>query len=267
MSLSLYSIAAAASILAERRRSGQPGPRLPKRCRPADFETALRIQATVTALLSERIGAWKCGTPAPDKIVLAPIHLSTMQHRSPCVAWGRNGQGHTQVKVEPELAFVLGRDLPPRSEPYTRADVDGAIASTHLALELIDNRFEDDADLSFCEKLADGLVNQGLFIGPEIDGERARCAEHITLTITQAGQAPRQLEGRHPNPEPREPLYWLAEFLRSQGQGLQAGQAVITGSYAGSFWLPAGVSLAIDYADAAGLLGTLAVQFEARTQA
>lgn len=260
MSLSLYSIAAAASILAERRRSGQPGPCLPKRCRPADFETALRIQATVMALLSERIGAWKCGTPAPDKIVLAPIHLSTVQHSSPCVAWGRDGQ----VKVEPELAFVLGHDLPPRSEPYTRADVDAAIARTHLALELIDNRFEDGADVSLCEKLADGLVNQGLFIGPEVDTEHARCAEHITLTITQAGQAPQQLEGRHPNPEPREPLYWLAEFLRSQGQGLRAGQAVITGSYAGSFWLPAGVDVSIDYADASGRLGTLDVQFKTK---
>lgn len=263
MSLSLYSIAAAASILAERRRNGQPGPRLPKRCRPADFETAQRIQTTVAALLSETIGAWKCGTPSADKIVLAPIHASTVQRQSPCVAFARNGQ----VKVEPELAFVLGRDLPPRSEPYTRADVDAAIASTHLALELIDNRFDEDADVSFFEKLADGLVNQGLFIGPEIDGERARCAERISLTIKQAGRDPQRLEGRHPNTEPREPLYWLAEFLRSQGQGLQAGQAVITGSYAGSFWLPVGVDLAIEYADANGSLGALAVRFSARTQA
>ncbi len=260
MSLSLYTIATAASLLTERRRSGKPGPRLPEHCRPADFDTALRIQAVVASLLRETVGAWKCGTPAPDKIVLAPIHAGTVQRRSPCSAFGRNGQ----VKVEPELAFVLGRDLPPRGEPYTRAEVDAAIASTHLALELIDNRFDDDADVSFIEKLADGLVNQGLFIGPEVDAERARRAEHLTLTIQAPGQATQRLDGRHPNPEPREPLYWLAEYLRSRGEGLRAGQAVITGSYAGSFWLPCGADWSIEYADAQGSLGTLNVRFEAR---
>lgn len=40
------------------------------------------------------------------------------------------------------------------------------------------------------------------------------------------------------NGDPRLPLYWLAEFLRSQGTGLKAGQAVITGSFAGAIDLP-----------------------------
>lgn len=261
-------ILAASTLLAERRRTGRPGPRLPASCRPTDFDAALRIQSAVTAQLNEAIGAWKCGTPAPDKIVLAPIHRGTVCRTSPCAAFARQVDGRMQVKVEPELAFVLGRDLPPRDTPYAWADVDAAIAHTHLALELIDNRFDEDADASFIEKLADGLVNQGLFIGPEVDGERARGAEHIALTITQAGpasrQTPQHIEGRHPNREPREPLYWLAEFLRSRGDGLRAGQAVITGSYAGSFWLPVNEPIRIDYADGAGALGTLAVQFKAR---
>jgi 2-keto-4-pentenoate hydratase len=45
--------------------------------------------------------------------------------------------------------------------------------------------------------------------------------------------------------------------LRSRGQGLQAGQAVITGSYAGSFDLPVGQQIAIRYGD----LGELTVRF------
>jgi 2-keto-4-pentenoate hydratase len=68
------------------------------------------------------------------------------------------------------------------------------------------------------------------------------------------------LEGRHPNADPRAPLYWLAEFLRSKGQGLQAGQAVITGSYAGSFDVPLEQQVAIRY----GALGVLKVRFTER---
>lgn len=260
MSLSTDAVQAAARTLAERRRSGQPGPRLPESCRPLDLDAALRIQTAVTAQLGETIGAWKCGTPQPGQIVLAPIHAGTVQRASLCVAFARDGH----VKVEPELAFVLGHDLPPRAAPYTHADVDAAIAHTHLALELLDRRFDDSVELSTAEKLADGLVNQGLYLGPEVDGARARHAEHLTLTIHRPGHAAQRLDGSHPHTEPRGPLYWLAEFLRSQGQGLRAGQAVITGSYAGSFWLPVGEPLAIDYADTAGnLLGTLAVQLRA----
>lgn len=258
------SIEAAARLLAERRRSGQPGPRLPEACRPIDLNAALAVQAAVTVELGEAIGGWKCGTPSPGKVVLAPIHLGTIERHSPCVAFARSVDGRPQVKVEPELAFVLGRDLPPREAPYTPADVDAAIARTHLALELIDNRFDDGAEISFEEKLADGLVNQGLLLGPEVDAERARHAEQFTLTLTAGQQPAQRLDGRHPNPAPREPLYWLAEFLRSRGEGLRAGQAIITGSYAGSFWLPVGVPVSLDYADAAGSLGTLVVQFEAR---
>lgn len=257
----------AARLLAARRRSGQPGPRLPQTCRPTDLDTALAVQAAVTAQLNEAIGGWKCGTPSPGKVVVAPIHAGTVQGTTPgaaCVAFARAVDGRAQVKVEPELAFVLGRDLPPRAAPYTPAEVDAAVARTHLALELIDNRFDDGAELSFEEKLADGLVNQGLWLGPEVDAARARGAAALTLTLTVAGGAPQRLDGRHPNPAPREPLHWLAEFLRQRGQGLRAGQAVITGSYAGSFWLPAGVPISLDYADAAGSLGTLVVQFDAR---
>ena len=258
------SIDTAARLLAARRRSGQPGPRLPQTCRPTDLDAALAVQAAVTAQLGEAIGGWKCGTPSPGKVVVAPIHLGTIECHTPCAAFARAIDGRPQVKVEPELAFVLGRDLPPRAAPYTPAEVDAAVARTHLALELIDNRFDDGAELSFEEKLADGLVNQGLWLGPAVDGERARGAAALTLTLTVAGGAPQRLDGRHPNPAPREPLHWLAEFLRQRGQGLRAGQAVITGSYAGSFWLPAGVPISLDYADAAGSLGTLVVQFDAR---
>ena len=107
------------------------------------------------------------------------------------------------------------------------------------------------------QNLADGLLNQGLFIGPQVDAGQARAASDLTLRITRATGEVTLLEGHHPSTDPRAPLYWLAEFLRSKGQGLQAGQAIITGSYAGSVDLPIGEDIAIQY----GSLGTLTVHF------
>lgn len=254
--MSLSPITEAASILAARRRSGKQGPRLPEQYRPCDTDAALAVQAAVTGLLGARIGGWKCATPSAGRPVLAPVYADCIQASSPCTARAHAGQ----VRVEPELAFILGADLPARDESYTVADIDAAIARTHLALELIDSRYDDPVQATFDENLADGLLNQGLFIGPQIDAEAARAAATLALRVEHGTEPAMTLDGRHPNADPRAPLYWLAEFLRSKGQGLHAGQAVITGSYAGSFALPVGQDVTIEY----GGLGALTVRFAAR---
>lgn len=248
----------AAGILAERRLTGQAGPPLPAELRPHTIEQALAIQSAVSTLMGDTIGGWKCGTPGPDKLVVAPIYAGTI-HRvghGPCSAWAHQGQ----VRIEPELAFVLGHDLPPREQPYTPAEVDAAIAHTHLALELIDSRYLDGSELGFADKLADGLVNQGLFIGPEVAAAAAQQTHAMRIGISIEGESDTERPGQHPDPLPRLPLYWLANHLRGQGPGLRAGQVVITGSYAGTFGVPVERDLSLRF----GELGVLSVRLTAR---
>jgi 2-keto-4-pentenoate hydratase len=249
-------ISQAAAILAARRAGGEQGPRLPQALRPSDIDSALAIQAAVAERSGARIAGWKCGMPADGRVTLAPIGAADMHAMSPCAAWARAGQ----VRIEPELAFILGCDLPARERPYAPAEVDAAIARTHLALELIDCRYDDADAAGFLEHLADGLFNQGLFLGPQVDGERARRCSVMPIRVTPGAGPQIEFDGRHPAADPRAPLYWLAEFLRSRGQGLQAGQAVITGSYVAAFDVPPGQEIAIRYGD----LGDLAVRFTPR---
>lgn len=256
MSQNSSPVSIAASILATRRRNAEQGDRLPESCRPLDIDSALAIQSSITEQLGIPVRAWKCGTPSEGRIVAAPIYTVTAQGSKDCFANVRAGH----VRVEPELAFILGRDLPARDTAYTAADVDAAIAETRLALELIDSRYSDPASVSFAENLADGLLNQGLFIGMAVDGQKAGKAGTMPIRVTLESGHETLLDGRHPNADPRAPLYWLAEFLRSKGTGLQAGQAVITGSYAGSFDLPVGQEVTIRYGD----LGELTVRFSSR---
>jgi 2-keto-4-pentenoate hydratase len=244
--------AQAASILARRRLSGERGPRLPESLRPLNADAALAIQACVTEQLGERAGGWKCGLSAENPVVVATIHAGTIHTGSPCPVWGEAGE----VRVEPELAFILDHDLPARDTPYAAADVDAAIARTHIALELIGSRHADPASASMDEHLADGLLNQGMLIGPEINPS-ASALDRMAIRVSLQDGREIALDGKHPNTDPRAPLYWLAEFLRSRGLGLQAGQAVITGSYAGSFELPLDQETTIQFGD----LGRLAVRF------
>lgn len=251
---------AAASMLVERRISSSQGDRLPETCRPTDIEQALAIQSAVTELWCERmddsIGAWKCSLPSPNKIVVAPIYTRTIDSIPPVALWPK-GQ---RARVEPELAFFLGVDLPARAEPYLPEEVDKAISRTHLALELINSRYQAPATCEFPEMLADALVNQGLFIGPPVDAETARNASEFAITVNCGNGECSEHQGKHPNGYPRAPLYWLVEFLRQRGQGLLAGQAIITGSYAGVIEVPLNCDLIIDYAG----LGKLSASFRAR---
>lgn len=250
----------AASILIERRKKGMQGDRLPEHCRPQNIDDALAIQQAVTDqwcdVLDDSIGAWKCSLPSPEKIALGPIYTRTIDSIPPIALWPKGDN----ARIEPELAFFLGKDLPARDQPYTTAEVDAAISRTHMALELINSRYANPAQCTFPEMLADGLVNQGLFIGPQVDDERAGDASEFAIRVTCGNNEVREHSGKHPNGLPRAPLYWLVEFLRSRGQDLVAGQAVITGSYAGVIEVPLNTEVRISYEG----LGEMQVSFSAR---
>ncbi len=266
MSLSAIAIQQAAAILAERRHSGQQGPCLPLTCRPQDEGDALSIQQAVLGVLQDQPGAWKCGLPTAAGVVMAPIHARTVFRAQDQVAlvWARGGQ----VRVEPELAFVMGRALPPRGEPYSLAEVEEAIERVHLALELIDSRYAPDADPGdggavepgFIDKLADGLVNQGLWLGPSVSKAEGIAAARLAIDIGAHGVCLGQWAGQHPNAQPVAPLHWLVNALSRQGRGLAAHEVVITGSYAGAIGVPLGQDITVQF----GALGTLHAHFQSR---
>lgn len=255
MTLSCDAVRQAALELATRRKAGQHGPRLAQACRPLNLPDALAIQREVSAHMDDAIGGWKCGTPTSDRVVVAPIYLKTISSSDDCAVWPSQGQ----VRVEPELAFVMGRDLAPRDQAYELAEVESAIARVHLALELIDSRYDEQAELDFPDRLADGLVNQGVWLGPQVPWAQAKAARRFPVQWAAGEGAHTALQGQHPNDDPLAPLHWLVEHLRITGQGLQAGQVVITGSYAGTFPCPLDQMLHFAYGD----LGRFTVRFHA----
>ncbi len=247
-------ITQAATELAARRASARQSPRLPESCRPADLEDGWQIQQEVTCRLALPVGGWKAALPSPGKLVAAPIYGPTVRQGADCALPVLPGQ--SSVRVEPELAFLLAADLPARAQPYSDAEVDLAVGAVHAALEICASRYLDHAGLPFAEMLADGLVNSGLWLGPALAAPEAAAFE---LNWQVEGEAASSKPALHPDGAARAPLYWLANFLRERGLGLQAGQAVITGSYAGVLTLPLGKSVRFSY----GALARFEVKFSA----
>jgi 2-keto-4-pentenoate hydratase len=228
----------AARHLIAARHTRRPGARLPQSCRPTEIDDAFAIQRRVQALLGVATGGWKCSLPTPERAVAcAAIFASAIRRDSPCpvVAHGPT------AKIEPEIAFVLGRDLPPRETPYRAADVRAAIAETRLVLELLDSRYAEPQTVSYPEVLADQINNQGLFVGPVVARGLDAPLEGFPISIAA--------DGRHPDGHPLRPLVWLASHLARHGDGLGAGQIVTTGSYAGALNVPLATAFTVRFGD------------------
>lgn len=248
----------AASMLVTARQKGVLVERLPVEVLPANLAEGFAIQQEVSRQLGRRIVAWKCALPQPGKVIVAPIYDAD-SHRG--VECRMSGPPRASVRAEPELACLLDRDLPPRREAYSEAEVLDALGHTHLALELLGSRYSHPETLTFPELLADGLFNAGLVIGPRVKSmEGATLADlpvEFDVSLASVGEEAVMCAGRHPDGGALAPIVWLANFLRVRGLGLHAGQAVITGSYAGVLELPVGRELRIGFGD----LGTLPITF------
>ncbi len=203
--------------------------RLAENLRPENGEQALLVQAEMINLRSDEVAAWKCSLPlGEDQWVVAPIFSDTVQSGKQCHLFADKGV----ARIEPEIAFVLATDLPARAIGYSESEIDGAIQGCFMALELMQDRFNETDTPSFYEKLADCLVNQGLFIGPEIDKQKAYLTSEVKIAVSQSGNS-QSFKGKHPNQLPQNPLHWLVNFMSKRGVSFKAGQAIITGSYAG----------------------------------
>ena len=219
----------AAKELLNRRANDQQLGRLNQAIRPTTMEESFAIHDETIKQIEDSVGGWKCLLPlADDQFIAAPIFADTVRRDKKCKIIPDKGL----ARIEPEIAFVLAKDIPARKEGYSKEQVDAAVGNCHMALELMKSRFAPDSDADFYEKVADCLVNQGLYLGPVIDKELAYNANTIAIKVTQ-NEVTTDYAGVHPNGLAPKPLHWLIDTMTKRGVSFTKGQAIITGSFAG----------------------------------
>lgn len=240
----------AVDFLVAARQAGQAGKRMPEAIRPTDSDAAFTIQEGVTAKLGLEVGGWKCLLPFADKVIAAPIYTVNIKSDHYAVK-------SVSAAAEPEIAIVVGQDLPPKSTPYTEEEIKAAIKEFRLVLEMLGSRYTHPADCTQNELLADGLQNDGMVVGPVIDQPFDKNLSQFPLILSSAQGEIASFQGKHPNQHPFPPFAWLVNFLNTRGTGLKAGQIVTTGSYAGVVHAPVNIPLQFKYGD----LGVLKIEF------
>ncbi|TMP03655.1 2-keto-4-pentenoate hydratase [Pseudoalteromonas sp. S3178] len=243
-----------AAHLLSKRECGNGASDLPEEFTIESIEDVLAIQKLMIKLNDETVYGWKCMLPSSTgAITLAPLLYKPINATKTCLLNTKNNK----ALIEPEIAFVLNKDLTVLKE-YTNEQIDSAVSRAHLALELIENRFSKQYEATQFEKLADGLSNQGVYIGPEISLEKAYESNNITLIVEQEGDKSFNVIGQHPGHLPQLPLYWAINFLSANGFKLEKNQVFITGSFNGLMEMDINKEIQITYEE----LGKLHIKFE-----
>jgi 2-keto-4-pentenoate hydratase len=133
---------------------------------------------------------------------------------------------YIQPRVEPEIAFLLGRDL--EGPDVTAAQVLAATEAVFGAIDVLDSRYAG-YKFTFNDVTADNASSAGFILGGTamdpygIDLRLTGCVleKNGELVSTAAGAA---VMGH-----PASAVAWLVRALAKRGQGLEAGHVVMAG--------------------------------------
>jgi len=235
--------AAAAEYLLRARAAG-PGPCLPAALLPGTEADAYAIQRLCMARLGP-IGGWKVGAAGPDAPPsCAPMPASGMRDSPARLA----SADFTTRDIESEIAFRIGRDLPPRDLPYTNAEIVGAIASCHPGIEVLQSRFTDGDAAPPLANLADLIRHGAYIIGAAIANWQAIDFAGVAVVQTIHGDVLTRVG--NPAGDMIRLVTWLADSGAVWAGGLRAGQLVTCGSWTGKTPSPAWARVTAAFAGA-----------------
>ncbi len=255
-------IAAASRTLHGHWRAGTKLENLEASQRPRDRNEAYAIQAEIENYSAGELFGWKIAatSEAGQKHINVEGPMAGRILRDTVIADGGTASmaGNEMRVAEPEFAFRMNADLPPRSSLYTVREVLDAVGTLHPAIEIPDSRFADFVSAGAAQIIADNACAHLFVLGsPTTADWRALDLVEEKPVITLRGK---QYTGHGKNVlgDPRVALAWLANELRELGVTLKAGQIVTTGTCHPPLAIQVGDRFEADF----GVLGKVSVRFE-----
>jgi len=162
-----------------------------------------------------------CGITQPVAGAILASRVLPSSARASRSSFGR-------LALEFEICIRLGSDLPARNTPWSFTEVRAAVDGIAAAIEMVDDRNADYAELDVHSLVADNSWNAGAIVGAWIPlpADLNACEGIVKLDGTELDRG----LGRDVLDGPLHVLQWLANHLRMRGQGLRADDIVMTGS-------------------------------------
>jgi 2-keto-4-pentenoate hydratase len=255
-------IAAASRTLQQHWRTGTKLSNLDPSQRPRDRTEGYAIQAEIERASAAPLFGWKIAatSEAGQKHINVDGPMAGRILAETVLADGGTAPmaGNQMRVAEPEFAFRMKRDLPPRSSPYSTAEVLDAVGTLHPAIEIPDSRFADFVSAGAAQIIADNACAHLFVLGAATDANwRALDLVEARPLINLRG---RQYvgHGRNVLGDPRVALVWLVNELRELALTLKQGEVVTTGTCHPPLPIQAGDVVEADF----GSLGKVSVAFK-----
>jgi 2-keto-4-pentenoate hydratase len=229
--------------------------------RPHSREEGYAIQAEIERASGAKLFGWKIAatSAAGQKHINVPGPMAGRILQETLIDDGGTAPmaGNDMRVAEPEFAFRMRIDLPPRPSAYPVAEVLEAVDGLHPAIEIPDSRFADFVTAGEAQIVADNACAHLFVLGKASTANwRALDLVEERPVITMRGQ---RFTGHGKNVlgDPRVALAWLANELRGLGITLRAGQVVTTGTCHPPLPIQSGDRVEADF----GVLGKVSVGF------
>lgn len=166
-----------------------------------------------------------------------------------------------QPRVEAEIAFLMARDL--SGANITRADVVAATAHVVPSLEILDTRILRSDPVTgkariITDTISDNAANAGIVLGAQRHTMDAHDLRWVGAIVKRDGVVEETGLGAGVLDDPVTGILWLVQRLAAYGQGLKAGDIVLSGSFVRAIEAPPGSRFQADF----GAFGSVSINFE-----
>ena len=159
-----------------------------------------------------------------------------------------------QPKVEPEIAFILDRDL--KGPGVTAVQVLAATRFVLPALEIIDSRIEG-WKIKLCDTIADNASSARVILGGPPRQVHQIDLRLIGMVMEKNGEMIQTGAGAAVMNHPANAVAWLANAIGQFGVTLEAGEIVMPGAISAAVDVAVGDLIRASFGD----LGTVSVKF------
>ncbi|MGH3436170.1 MAG: 2-keto-4-pentenoate hydratase [Sciscionella sp.] len=193
-----------------------------------DLATGYAVQRSQRAQAGALVG-WKLGVTSrakqaqvgvhePIRGFLAAEHL--LEVGEPLVT-----AQHIQPRAEPEIVFVMGREL--SGEHVTAVDVLAATAGVTVGIEIIDSRYRDYR-FTMPDVVADNASAGRFVIGAPVPAAGIDL-RLVGVVLEHRGEVVATASGAASLGNPAAAVAWLVRSLARDGEGLAAGEVILSG--------------------------------------
>lgn len=236
----------ATNAILNARRTRHPLTDLPPNLQPQSLDEAYAIHDRLASAFGA-IGGWKIGAGTPEATPMyAPMPLAWIAGSGSTLA----GERWRYRGLEAEIAFLVGSDLAPRTQPYTREETLAAMASCHPAIEVLEPAFEDPTKISRLATIADLQMHGGFVYGPAVPNWQSIDFSKEKVMLAVDGVVRVERTGSNTAGDLLRLLPWLANEGAARTGGLRKGQWITTGSWTGNTLASPGSVVEVNFSTA-----------------